>query len=101
MEFNIEKITDKDIEKVMNYNATYGELMKAHDLVTGKLENKFKCNDPIWENMCMVLYAYKLGEMQGKRTERARRKNKINLSLIKNLKINGKNVADSKVGGAN
>ena len=100
MEFNIENITDEDIKKVMNYNATYEELMKAHDLVTGKLD-KFKCNEPIWRNMCMVLYAYKLGEMQGKRTERARRKNKINLSLIKNFKINGKNVADSKVGGAN
>lgn len=76
MKFNIEDITDKDIDIAMNFNATWGEVTKALDLVE-KIKPKFDCNDETWRKMCMILYAYKLGEMQGKREERAKKLNKI------------------------
>lgn len=74
MKFNIETITNEDVEIAMNYNATFGECSKTIDLVN-KIRPKFDCSDPTWDKMCLALYAYKLGEMQGKRAERARHKN--------------------------
>ncbi|WP_394875191.1 hypothetical protein [Clostridium neonatale] len=73
MKFNIEDITDKDVDIAMNFKSTYGELVKAHDLAE-KLKSRFDCNDEVWRKICMILYAYKLGEMQGTRNERAKNK---------------------------
>lgn len=73
MESNIEKITDKDINIVRKYSAEFGEMSKAIDLIES-LKPKYECEDELWVKMSMILYAYKLGEMQGKREERARRK---------------------------
>lgn len=73
MELRINKITEKDINTVMNYNADFEETTKAIDLI-GNLNPKYECNDELWQKMSMILYAYKLGEMQGKRQERAKKK---------------------------
>ncbi|NFG22409.1 hypothetical protein FDF11_01755 [Clostridium botulinum] len=75
MKFNIKNITDNDIEKIMRYNATFGKFINMMDLAE-KLKPRFDCNDEVWQKMCMILYAYKLGEMQGKREERLKRKGK-------------------------
>lgn len=73
MRYSIENATKEDIEIVTKYNATFGELRSAVDFVE-RIENQvFTSNDEIWNKMCMVLYAYKLGQMQGKREERARK----------------------------
>ena len=66
------EITDKDINIVKNYNTTLKELSKARELITN-LEPEYELNSEVWEKACILLYAYKLGEMQGKREERARR----------------------------
>ncbi len=75
MNFNIKNITDNDIEKIMRYDATFGEFINMMDLVK-KLQMKFSCDNEHWNKMCMVLYTYKLGVMQGKREERLKRKGK-------------------------
>ena len=77
MKLNIETITSKDINIVKNYNATYEEVEKAIDLID-YLKPKYRCNEELWEKMSIILYAYKLGEMQGKRYERAKRRNQTN-----------------------
>ena len=74
MGYNIKNITDEDIRKVLNCEFTVEELSKAFDLATEKLETKIKGNNPLWDKMCITLYAYKLGEMQGKRAERAKKR---------------------------
>lgn len=66
------KITDKDINIVKHYNSTFKELSKARELITN-LEPEYELNSEVWEKTCLILYAYKLGIMQGKREERARR----------------------------
>lgn len=73
MELNINKITEKDINIVKKYNAKFGEISKAIDLMEN-LKPKYECNDELFQKMSMILYAYKLGEMNGKRQERARKK---------------------------
>lgn len=74
MKYSIENVTKEDITIATKYNATFGELRSTVDFVE-RLENEvFTSSDPMWNKMCMVLYAYKLGVMQGKREERARRK---------------------------
>lgn len=73
MRYSIENATKEDIEIVAKYNATFRELRSTVDFVE-RIENQvFTSDDEIWNKMCMVLYAYKLGQMQGKREERARR----------------------------
>lgn len=74
MKYNLENITKEDIEKVIKHNATFEELESVFDFIE-KIENE-ACisNEPTWDKMCIALYGYKLGEMQGKREERARRK---------------------------
>lgn len=74
MKYNLENITKEDIEKVIKHNATFEELESVFDFIE-KIENEaYISNVPTWKKMCIALYGYKLGEMQGKRQERARRK---------------------------
>lgn len=77
MKYNIENATKEDIAIVAKYNATFGELRSTVDFVERIEKEVFTSNDQMWNKMCMVLYAYKLGVMQGKREERARRRSKI------------------------
>lgn len=72
MKYNIENITREDIKITSKYNATYEELMSAFDLAEIMENEIIQCNEPMWRKMCMVLYAYKLGVMHGKREERRR-----------------------------
>lgn len=89
MKYNIKTITDKDIEVVMNYNAEFGEITKAIDLIKC-LKPKYGCNDELWEKMSLVLYAYKLGEMQGKRAERAKKAATSKTDSIMNKSVSTK-----------
>lgn len=77
MKYNLENITKEDIEKVIKHNATFEELESVFDFIE-KIENEaYISNVPTWNKMCIALYGYKLGEMQGKRQERARRKKEL------------------------
>lgn len=77
MKYNLENITKEDIEKVIKHNATFEELESVFDFIE-KIENEaYISNVPTWKKMCIALYGYKLGEMQGKRQERARRKKEL------------------------
>lgn len=78
MEYNIETVKE-DIRSVIKYNAKFDEVKAAIEVVK-TIENAFPTNDLIWSKMEICLYAYKLGEMQGKRKERARRKALFNQS---------------------
>ena len=74
MKFVIDnKITEADIDVVMNYNTIFGEDIDALEL-SSKIEEKFNCSNEQWNKICIALFAYKLGEMQGKRQERAKKK---------------------------
>lgn len=74
MKYSMENATREDINIATKYNATFDELTGAFDFVE-KIENEvFTSKDPVWNKMCMVLYAYKLGLMHGKREERLRKK---------------------------
>ena len=74
MKNSIENITREDINIIKKYDATYSEGLSAIDFVE-IIENEIiKCDEPTWEKMYIALYAYKLGEMYGKREERAKRK---------------------------
>lgn len=70
MKYSIENITKEDIAIATKYNATYKELVSAYDLV------EIIENDPMYNKACIALFAYKLGQMQGKREERARKREK-------------------------
>lgn len=73
MEYNLENITKDDIEKVIKYNATFGELTSIKAVAEEIEKRTLSCKDPMWAKMILGLYFYKLGEMQGKRKDRARR----------------------------
>lgn len=73
MKNSINNITKEDIIAVIKYNATFGELTSIVEVAEEIEKRCFSCKDPIWDKMCMGLYFYKLGEMQGKREERSRR----------------------------
>lgn len=74
MKNSIENITREDVLAAIKYNATFGELESIFDLVKIIENESMKCSDLIWQKMCVALYAYKLGEMQGKREERMKKK---------------------------
>ena len=65
-----------DIENIVkNYDLTFGELTGAIDLMDIiKKFNKFDNGDLKWNTACAMAFAFKLGETQGKREERARRR---------------------------
>lgn len=73
MEFNIENVTKGDINVIMKYDAKIGEMSKARSMIID-LEKTYDDTNAEWTKMCMMLFAYKLGEMQGKRQERARKR---------------------------
>ena len=79
MEYNIETVKE-DIRSVIKYNAKFDEVKAAIEVVKTIENETFPTNDLIWSKMEICLYAYKLGEMQGKRKERARRKALFNQS---------------------
>ena len=72
----IKNITHGDIENIVkNYDLTFGEVSGAIDLTDIiKKFNKFDNNDIKWNTACAMAFAFKLGEMQGKREERSKRK---------------------------
>lgn len=72
----IKNITHGDIENIVkNYDLTFGEVSGAIDLMDIiKKFNKFDNNDIKWNTACAMAFAFKLGEMQGKREERSRSK---------------------------
>lgn len=74
MEKTIKNISKEDIITTIKYKATFEELQSVFELVEEIEKEVFPCKDPIYAKMCIGLYFYKLGEMQGKREERARRK---------------------------
>lgn len=80
--YSIESITDEDIKNVWHYNSTYSDLIKAQEL-TKKIKNKLDVDEPMWCNMVSMVMAYKLGEMQGKRQERAKKGNNYMLDSEK------------------
>lgn len=84
MKYNIENVTEEDIAIATKVKVTFGELKSTYDLVKIIKNKAFTSDDPIWEKICMVSYAYKLGQMQGKREERARRRKK---QYIDNRKV--------------
>lgn len=73
-DINIENVTEEDIITIIKYNATFGELTSIFEIAEKIKKRSFQSKDPMWEKMCMGLYFYKLGEIQGKRKERVRRK---------------------------
>lgn len=77
MRYSIENVTKEDIEILAKYEATFEECRGSIDFCR-RVENEvFPSNDEMWNRMCMVLYAYKLGQIQGKREERERRRRAI------------------------
>jgi len=73
MGYNIENVTKEDIEILTKYDATFEELISARNF-SERIENEvFTSNNEMWNKINLVLYAYKLGQMQGKREERARK----------------------------
>ena len=87
MKFNIESTTQKDIEIAIKYNATYDELIKSADIAMKIEKTVFKSRDPLWNKICMFLYSYKLGEMQGKREERAKKGGKNKNDTKRSMEI--------------
>ena len=74
MKYSIENATKEDIEILAKYDATFEELISARNSLE-RIENEvFTSNNEMWNKVNLVLYAYKLGQMQGKREERTRRK---------------------------
>ncbi|MDU1033995.1 hypothetical protein [Clostridium sp.] len=74
MKYSIENATKEDIEILAKYDATFEELISARNFLE-RIENEvFTSNNEMWNKVNLVLYAYKLGQMQGKREERTRRK---------------------------
>lgn len=89
MKYSIENITKEDIAIATKYNSTYKELVSAYDLV------EIIGNDPIMNNKaCIALVAYKLGQIQGKREERARRREKQYMNNRKVLEEQRKLLAE-------
>ena len=73
MGYNIENVTKEDIEILAKYDATFEELISARNFLE-RIENEvFTSNNEMWNKVNLVLYAYKLGQMQGKRIQRARK----------------------------
>ncbi len=73
MLYNIENVTKEDIEILAKYDANFEELISAGNFAE-RIENEvFTSNNEMWNKINLVLYAYKLGQMQGKREERARK----------------------------
>lgn len=73
MGYNIENVTKEDIEILAKYDATFEELISARNFLE-RIENEvLTSNNEMWNKVNLVLYAYKLGQMQGKRKERARK----------------------------
>lgn len=72
----IKNITHGDIENIVsNYDLTFGEVAGSLSLIDIiKKFNKFDNNDAKWNAACAMAFTFKLGEMQGKREERSRRK---------------------------
>lgn len=72
----IKNITYGDVENIVkNYDLTFGEVSGAISLVEIVKEiDRFTGNDDKWNMACAMAFAFKLGEMQGKREERFRRK---------------------------
>ena len=81
-EFSMKNITEEDINIAIKYNATYEELTIAHDVIIEKIKSKFPSyNSSTWFEMLTVIIAYKLGQMQGKREERAKRRSQIRTNI--------------------
>lgn len=73
MGYNIENVTKEDIEILTKYDATFEELISARNFSKRIEYEVFTSNNEMWNKINLVLYSYKLGQMQGKREERARK----------------------------
>ena len=69
----VKNVTKGDINVIMKYDAKIGEMSKARNMIRD-LEKTYDSQNSECTKMCMMLFAYKLGEMQGKRQERARKR---------------------------
>ena len=72
----IKNITFGDVKTIVeNYELTFAELTGSVELIDIiKRFNKFDNGDIKWNTACAMAFAFKLGEMQGKREDRSRRK---------------------------
>lgn len=72
----IKNITYGDVKNIVkNYDLTFEEVLGTIDLMDIiKKFNKFDNGDLKWNTACVMAFAFKLGEMHGKREERSRRK---------------------------
>lgn len=73
MGYNIENVTKEDIEILTKYDATFEELISARNFSKRIEYEVFTSNNEMWNKINLVLYSYKLGQMQDKREERARK----------------------------
>lgn len=72
----IKNITLGDVKTIVeNYDLTFAELTGSVELIDIiKRFNKFDNGDTKWNTACAMAFAFKLGEVYGKREERARRR---------------------------
>lgn len=75
----IKNITLGDVKTIVeNYDLTFAELTGSVELIDIiKRFNKFDNGDTKWNTACAMAFAFKLGEVYGKREERARRKSQV------------------------
>ena len=65
--FNIETITKEDIELISKYTDSSYEELEIAKSISDNIDKIFPTNELTWNKMVLVAFAFKLGEIQGKR----------------------------------
>lgn len=75
--FNLGSITKKDIELIYKYDDSFDDMPNANKLLKA-VEKKFNGISGHVSTNVAIVFAFKLGEMQGKRQERTKKGGVVN-----------------------
>ena len=76
--FNLGSITKKDIELISKYTDSSCEELEIAKSISDNIDKIFPTNELTWNKMVLVAFAFKLGEIQGKRQERSKKGGVVN-----------------------